>query len=220
MHKRLSRKYVCRLGRPWINQIDVRIFRLTYFGACMQCNFCNDMCCDSGVDVDVENVARLKRHARKLARLVSVPEQEWLHDKLIRTRDYPGGAYTRTRVADGYCVFLNRAGRGCLLHQYALEQGIDYHDIKPMICSIFPLTFGDGLLLPAEEVTEPNLACLGPGQTLYEAVRDDLAYYFGPEFIAEVDEAQRVSLHRSRVRAARQARGQRIGLPLVQPHSA
>ncbi|GIW79149.1 MAG: hypothetical protein KatS3mg105_0956 [Gemmatales bacterium] len=203
MYKRLSRDYVCRLGQPIINRVDTSIFRKTYFAHCMQCDFCHDSCCQAGVDIDIENVRRLKRHGKKLQAYVQYPRKQWFDDTFLPEPEYPGGQYTRTRVVDGTCVFLNREGRGCLIHAYCLEQGIDYHKLKPLMCCIFPLTFGHGALVPSYEINYDDLACIGPGPNLYQAVRGDLAYYFGDEFVREMDEVERISLERYRKRMAR-----------------
>ena len=101
--------------------------------------------------------------------------------------DYPGGRYTRTRVVDGSCVFLNRTGRGCLLHRFALERGIQIQTIKPMACNMFPVHCENGVLIPPLEIEDRTLVCHGPGPTLYRSARNDLAYYFGPDLIAELD---------------------------------
>ncbi len=102
--------------------------------------------------------------------------------------EFPGGGYTRTAVKDGSCVFLDRKGRGCLLHTYAAAHGLDHRQFKPLVCALFPITFEDRLLHPSEEVKDASLVCVGPGPTLYKAVRDDLAYYFGTDFVVELDQ--------------------------------
>ncbi len=99
----------------------------------------------------------------------------------------PGGGVRRTRVEDGHCVFLRRDGRGCLLHAFALERGMDYHEVKSMVDCLFPLTFGDGLLGPADEILDGELVCAGQGPTLYRGVRDELRYYFGNDCIDALD---------------------------------
>ncbi len=93
----------------------------------------------------------------------------------------------RTRVAGGTCVFLNRESRGCLIHSFAIEQGIDYHELKPMVDCLFPISFYEDVLCPADEVCEDSLICLGPGPTLYEGLRGELSYYFGGEFVRALD---------------------------------
>lgn len=188
MLARLSRAYAARFGAPVISRVDREIFELRYFTRCMQCGFCADACCFHGVDVDTANVARILAHAPVLERHVGRPAGEWFTGDYERDPEFPGGAYTRTAVREGACVFLSRETRGCLLHRYSLEAGLDYHDLKPMVSALFPITFGDGVLYAADEVHDGTLVCAGAGPTLYEGLRDELAYYFGPALVAELDQ--------------------------------
>ncbi len=77
-----------------------------------------------------------------------------------------------------------------MIHAFALNKGIDYHEIKPFFCSLFPLTYMDGVLMTPEEIDEGLTACLGEGPTLYQGSRDELLYYFGPGLVAEMDELE------------------------------
>jgi len=185
----LSRDYPSRFGAPVISRVDRAIFRLRYFTHCMQCGFCADACCFHGVDVDVANAERILAHAPALERHVGRPAREWFTGQVERDAEFPGGAYTRTQVRDGACVFLSRRGgdRGCQLHSYALRAGLDYHDLKPIVSALFPITFGGGVLHAADEVEDGSLVCAGAGPTLYEGLRDELRYYFGLNFVEELD---------------------------------
>ena len=187
MLARLSRDYPARFGAPVISRVDRAIFRLRYFTRCMACGFCADACCFHGVDVDVANVERIMAHARGLERHVGRPAREWFTGRYGRDAEFPGGAFTRTGVRDGACVFLGRESRGCLLHSYCLREGIDYHELKPMVSTLFPITFGGGVLHAADEVQDGTLVCSGAGPTLYEGLRDELRYYFGGPFVEELD---------------------------------
>jgi len=184
---RLGRDYPSRFGAPVISRVDRDVFRLRYFTHCTRCDFCFDACCLHGVDVDRENVARIMKHAATLEPYVGRPARDWFTGHYSGDRDFPGGSYTRTQVRDGACVFLNRPSRGCFLHSYSIRAGIDYHDLKPMVSALFPITFGDGVLQPADEVQDGTLVCSGVGPTLYEGLRDELLYYFGPAFVGELD---------------------------------
>jgi hypothetical protein len=78
-----------------------------------------------------------------------------------------------------------------MIHSYALGRGLDYHEIKPMVCSLFPVTFDYGLLHPSNEIVDRSLQCIDDGPTLYRGVRDEIAYYFGAELVAELDALER-----------------------------
>jgi Fe-S-cluster containining protein len=183
----LSRPYACRHGLPVVDRVDTRVYVWTYFAACMDCTFCFDTCCQYGATVEPATVERIRQRADVLEPYVGYPREQWFHDWFKNNGDYPGGRYTRTRVIDGSCVFLNRHGRGCLLHRFALEQGVAVSDIKPMMCNLFPVLPENGVLGPPDEIVDGSLACLGRGPTLYRSARADLEHYFGAELIAELD---------------------------------
>jgi Fe-S-cluster containining protein len=206
----LSRPYASRHGLPVVDRLDPRIFTLTYHGACMDCDYCYDSCCQYGATLGLSRVGQILAHADGLERLVGFPRTEWFQDWLKPNNDYPTGRFTRTRVVEGSCVFLNRHGRGCLLHRYALENGLDIHDVKPMVCTMFPVLVENGILIVPDEIRDGSLTCLGPGPTLYRSARDELLYYFGPELIAELD-----ALEAATAGARREPERALLSLPVV-----
>lgn len=198
MIRPFSRTYLGRDGAPIVERWDERIFTLSYFHDCMGCTFCHDTCCSYGCDIDRENVARLENEGAALAAFVGSPAQTWFRaDAWRNDNDAVGGAYTRTAVTNGACVFLNRKGRGCLIHSYALSSGRDPRILKPMVCSMFPVVVDHGLLRPSYELLEPDLICFGQGKTAYRSARDDIAHYFGMSMVAELDGAEAEALGRS-----------------------
>jgi Fe-S-cluster containining protein len=188
---KLKNAYQSIHGLPVIHSVDTNIFRLTYYMHCLQCTFCNDECCWYGADVDMLNVKRILAKANELEEFTGIKKEKWFYPKK-RKRDYeyPGHDFTRTTKRDGACIFLNRNGRGCLLHSFAIAKGYDYHEFKPFFCSIFPVTFGNGVLTTPEEIDEETTACLGEGSTLYQGAREELRYYFGSGLIQELDEIE------------------------------
>lgn len=187
----LSRSYACKIAGkiegPVLKAVDRRIFSLRYYMDCMGCNFCHDTCCQYGVDVDVENVARLKAAPQDFKDLVGYPVERWFTGNVVADAEFPSGRHVRTQVVDGACVFRNRKGRGCLIHSYALNKGLDYHSLKPLVSILFPLTFEYGVLEPSSEIQDGSVICYGEGPTVYEGSRDELLYYFGAEMVAELD---------------------------------
>src|SRR5690349_17390528 len=123
----LSRSYESVMGGPVLMAVDPAIFRLRYFTHCMACGFCNDACCDHGVDIDLANAERLKALPRDFHDRIGVPHQDWFTGAIIADPEFPGGAHVRTEVRDGVCIFRNRGARGCAIHAYCLEKGLDYH---------------------------------------------------------------------------------------------
>ena len=71
-----------------------------------------------------------------------------------------------------------------------MSYAFDYHAIKPTVCWVFPLTWDEQVLEPAEEALT-DLVCLGEGPTLYEMARDELKAAFGEPLVEELDAVQR-----------------------------
>ncbi|HEY1692138.1 MAG TPA: hypothetical protein VGG39_08245 [Polyangiaceae bacterium] len=194
MIRPLRRSYAARAGVPVVDRVDTAIFHRTYFMSCMQCSYCFDSCCAYGVDVDEPTVKRMDAVAPELAAFTGVPREDWFTGEWTEDPEQPGGRHTRTKVKDGLCVFKSRAGRGCTIHSFALASGRDYHDLKPMVAILFPVTFDYGLLHPSNEIEDGSLQCYGDGPTLYQGVRDEIAYYFGEALVGELDAMERAGL--------------------------
>lgn len=183
----LPRPFPSRDGGPVITRVESRIFTDRYFTHCLQCGFCHDWCCTHGVDVELPRVEAILRHAPALEAYTGVPRDRWFEPGVERDPDFPGGGARRTRVENGRCVFLNRAGRGCRIHAFCVERGMDYHDLKSIVDCLFPVTFAGDLLCAADEVADGELVCMDQGPTLYRGARAELAYYFGDACVAALD---------------------------------
>jgi len=183
----LSRDYPSVFGQPVIRSVDPAIFRYRYFTHCMSCGFCKDQCCSYGVDIDVENVARIEALSPDFDAFVGVPRSKWFTRQRWSDPEFPGGAQARTRVKDGVCVFLDSKKRGCKIHAYCIEKNIDYHTLKPLVSILFPLTFEGGSLVASGELEDKSLVCADQGLAAYDGVRGELTYYFGEDFVNEVD---------------------------------
>jgi Fe-S-cluster containining protein len=208
----LSRSYVARLGAPRVERVDQRIFWLTYFHHCLDCQFCHDSCCQYGCTVDAEQARRWLAESDLLETALEVPASSWFTEEWWDDADYPGGRCTRTQVRQTpkgpRCVFAEPVGRGCRLHALALQMGREVHDLKPMVCSLFPVLFEEGTLIVPLEIDDQTLICLGSGMTLYRSARADLEYYFGSELVAELDQLEAAAL-------AGGTRGRGCTLPLI-----
>lgn len=187
-----SRPYPCRYGSPVLSSVDPLIFTIRYFTYCMQCTFCNDHCCSYGVSASVLDIERILARADALEAYVGVQQDGWFEQEWEEEPDYPGGFSRRTVVTERGCIFLNPRGRGCMLHAYALEHGMDYHELKPIICAVFPCAVAEGgVLCTMDEIEEHSVICTGSGPTVYEGTRSELAYYWGEALVGELDAIQR-----------------------------
>lgn len=188
MIRALLRRYSARGDRPEIERVDTAMFVTPYFAACMACGFCRDACCRHGADLSRPEAERILEAAPELAaRVGSLPER-WIDRSVeVPEPDFAGGRRWRTAMAGNACVFLDTAGRGCKLHGHQLATGGDPRDLKPMVCTLFPVSFDAGTLVLSGELADGSLVCAGPGATAYRAVRGDLGWYFGAELVAELD---------------------------------
>jgi len=186
----LGRDYPSIFGAPVIRAVDPDIFALRYFTHCMACGFCKDQCCNYGVDIDAANMDRLRGLGASFEAFAGTLSSQWFTAQLTDDVEFPSGRHGRTRAVDGKCVFADRVGRGCKIHAYCLENGLDYHLYKPMVSILFPLTFEHGALVPSPEAVDGSLICAGDGPTVYEGVRGEVARYFGDELIAALDALQ------------------------------
>ncbi|MGA2447180.1 MAG: hypothetical protein ABTD50_00735 [Polyangiaceae bacterium] len=186
----LSRAYACRWQAPVVDRVDTAIFVRRYFTHCMECAFCHDSCCQYGADIDGNNVARLDAVSSDLERYTGVSPDRRFTGEWNDDIEFPGGRQTRTRVEGGACVFRSLTARGCSIHSFAIARGIDYHELKPIVCILFPVTFDYGLLHCSNEVEDRSLQCYGEGPTVYEGVRSEIEWYFGADLVCELDAAR------------------------------
>lgn len=171
-----------------VSNIDERIFNTRYFARCMECTSCRDDCCSYGCPVDIMEVERIYRHRVQLEDRLGIPASVWFHDEVVVRPEFPSGRVRNTRVVNGACAFHNNRGRGCHLHGYALEQGIDPHLIKPMVCFLFPLTWDGDYLYVSEFLDE--LPCRHGGLLICDSQLEELACYLGGEFVREMEAAR------------------------------
>ena len=96
-------------------------------------------CCSIGADLDGEDEARL------IAALAATldPARFEHHAEALNGGIFGDAARSCTRIVDGACIFLNRAGfaggAGCALHLGALDSGESPVDWKPSVCWQLPI---------------------------------------------------------------------------------
>jgi len=152
-----------------------------------------DACCQYGCDVDLfERDAILARAetikpvlAAEVRELPWFDESEPEHDP-----DVPSGTVVRTAVHGSGCLFLSHDKRGCAIHRASLEQGWDFHGVKPSICRLFPLSYGEGMIVVSDDYHDYSCAYQDDAPSLYQVARDALAALFGPELVRAMDAAE------------------------------
>jgi Fe-S-cluster containining protein len=181
----LSKEY--QSGNMSILFVHRDIFLKTYFARCLDCNFCHDWCCSFGADIDVHNVEKIRQYKEEILPFVRPPQGEWFDPEYSYYEGYAGSQYTRINPQGSRCAFISKDQRGCGLHRYAISKGMDYHEIKPLVCILFPLSFEEGVLSIAPELDDNSLVCAGVGDAAYRAMRNELEFYLGSEFVNELD---------------------------------
>jgi Fe-S-cluster containining protein len=187
-------------SNPKLHSVDTEIFKLTYFGKCMQCTFCHDSCCQYGCDVNLAERDTILAHKEALKPYIKAPVEQWFKPEIKEDAEYETGKFVRSNVVNGACVFLSQDGRGCGIHRYALEKGLDYHKIKPAVCWLFPVTWDLGVLRPSYDLKD-DLACRNMGPNIYDMSKDEIAAHFGAELVKELDEI-RANLEQPPVKSA------------------
>jgi hypothetical protein len=177
-------------GNLSISFVHRDIFLRKYFARCLECSFCHDWCCSFGADIDIQNVEKIQQQKEEILPFIRLHEEEWFEEDFTYYEEYAGNHYTRINPHGSRCAFISKVQRGCGLHRYAISKGMDYHEIKPLVCILFPLSFGEGILSLAPELDDGSLVCSGSGDSAYRAMRNELEHYFGQALLAELDEIE------------------------------
>lgn len=151
-----------------------------------------EACCQYGADVDVTERDAILTHAPQLRALLvpAAREAPWFTDEVQRDPDYPSGEHVRTAVFEGGCVFLAHDRRGCAIHRAALEGGWDFHQVKPHICRLFPMSYEGDAICISDDYEDYDCADAAGAPTLYRVARDTLAAVFGPALVAALDQVE------------------------------
>lgn len=134
--------------------IDNLVFDTEYLDVYYKCEGCRRrnhkaFCCN-GYDVELtaHDVEVVEKHLSEVVKMF--PKL----DKVLEA-DYfwgYGDDFERvlSRKDNEDCVFLLPGSKGCMLHAYALENGLDPIDVKPYICSLYPvvvIVIGDEIVV-------------------------------------------------------------------------
>jgi len=171
-----------------IKEINQSLFIKKYLANCIGCSFCDDICCSYGCPADLVEVDRIISYADQLETIINIPSSSWFKNEITVNPDYPSGKVRYTKVYNNKCVFHKNGYRGCLLHSFCIEKGIDIHLLKPMVCCLFPVTWEKECLLASEFLEE--LPCKDSGISIFEAQKNELMFYLGGSFVTELEGTQ------------------------------
>lgn len=131
-------------------------------------------------------------HAARVQRAMD-PDQEhaptrWFGESAVDDLDLPSGRSVATAVRDGRCVFLNGAGR-CVLQTASLGEDRPPVDLKPFVCTAFPLVVLNGLLTIEDEFPD-HPRCCSPAPdgelTALDVFGPELRYVLGEPGVDEL----------------------------------
>jgi len=152
-----------------------------------------DACCQYGCDVDLYERDEILQLAHRIRPILdeSARDLPWFDESEPESDpDTPSGTVVRTAVHRGGCIFLAHDRRGCAIHRASIEQGWDYRGVKPTICRLFPLTYGDGAIFVSDDYPEYSCAYDPAAPTLYRITRDTLGDIFGLALVQAMDKAE------------------------------
>ena len=156
-----------------------------------------EACCQYGADTDLTERDAILGHAAQLRSLLTpaAAAAPWFTTEVQEDPDYPSGRHVRTATftrADGVtgCVFLAHDRRGCAIHRAALEGGWDFHQVKPHICRLFPMSYEEDAIVISDDYEDYDCADAAGAPTLYRVARDTLAAVFGEPLVAALDRVE------------------------------
>ena len=189
---------VIALDHPKWNRVEVAVFTRRVVADCMthRCAMHAthterlDACCQYGCDVDLTERDAILARADQIRPVLAAEVQNlpWFDESNPeQDPDTPSGTVVRTAVHDDGCLFLSHDRRGCGIHRASIEQGWDFRGVKPTICRLFPLTYGEGLIGVCEDYHDYSCAYDDTAPTLYRVAREALADIFGEDLVRAMD---------------------------------
>ncbi len=170
-----------------------------------------DACCQHGADVDLFEKAAIRARAAEIAPLLHPAYRDpavWFDESdPDHSPEYPSGTAIRTGRAtpdeSSGCVFLQHDARGCALHRAALAGGFAPQEVKPVVCRLYPLSFGEGILGLSDDFPRYSCADDPTGPTVYRLMRQVVGEAFGLGVVRAIDTVERRVLGRRLPLAAR-----------------
>jgi len=156
-----------------------------------------EACCQYGADTDLTERDAILGHADQLRALLTpaAAAAPWFTTEVQEDPDYPSGRHVRTATftrADGVtgCVFLAHDRRGCAIHRAALEGGWDFHQVKPHICRLFPMSYEEDAIVISDDYEDYDCADAAGAPTLYRVARETIGAVFGEALVDALDRVE------------------------------
>jgi Fe-S-cluster containining protein len=189
------------LDHPTFNRAELAVFTRRVVADCMthRCTMIEtstvklDACCQYGCDVDLTERDAILQRADAIRAVLSTQAQSlpWFDESAPECDpDTPSGIVVRTAVLNDGCIFLSHDRRGCAIHRASIEQGWDFRGVKPTICRLFPLTYGEGAIFVSDDYPDYSCAYEGDSPTLYRVAREAIGDLFGRELVVAMDAAE------------------------------
>ena len=189
------------LDHPRFQRVEVAVFVKRVVSDCMshRCTMRDtgreqlDACCQYGCDVDLAERDAILARAGAIAPVLAddVRDLPWFDESAPEEDpDTPSGVVVRTAVYSERCVFLAHDRRGCAIHRAAIEQGWVHRGVKPSICRLFPLGYGEGAIMVSDDYPDYSCAYEPNAPTLYRVAREALGEIFGADLVRAMDDAE------------------------------
>ena len=169
-------------GYHAVVRVDPELLRARYAAGCDTCR-CTARCCRSGVWLDPRERDVVLDHADAVREAMDEDQprdpRHWFSRRSKADSDFPSGRAVYTRVRNGRCVFLNRAGLCVLQKAAAANGGVR---LKPFFCTAFPVTVDHGVLTLDEGHCAERPCCAttaGGPRTVFETCRSELRHVLG-----------------------------------------
>jgi Fe-S-cluster containining protein len=189
------------LDHPKWQRAEIAVFTRRVVADCMshRCTIVDgnklklDACCQYGCDVDLTERDAILARADGIKQVLApeVRDVPWFDESNPeQDPDTPSGTVVRTAVHNEGCLFLTHDNRGCAIHRASIEQGWDFRGVKPTICRLFPLTYGEGAIFVSDDYPDYSCAYHPDAPTLYQVAREAIGDIFGPELVQAMDVAE------------------------------
>jgi len=189
------------LDHPLFKRVEVAVFTKRVVADCMshRCAMQEthseklDACCQYGCDVDLRERDAILARAGEIREVLApeVRDVPWFDEsEPEEDPDTPSGVVVRTATHGDGCIFLAHDRRGCAIHRAAVEQSWDFRGVKPTICRLFPLTYGDNAIMVSDDYPDYSCAYEPNAPTVYRVARAALGEIFGDELVRALDDAE------------------------------